>query len=131
MPQKPRKPKKPKKTYDWFFTDDKETKVVCFASNVSNCTVKARLLEADRSNFHDAELQSATREINDILDRIERNSKDVSRHLCFIDVRNRFMLVWSNEAEGISKDNDPEVARFLKIKDSPDETRIARRKDRT
>ena len=125
--RKPR-PKPSPKTYD-YFVDPKKDVVTCFASNVSKCTVKARLLEGGRSDFHDAELQNATQEINEVLDRIERDNKDVSRHLGFIDFQNRFMLVWSRHGETVSSaDTNGEIARALKIKGSTGVKRPAHRK---
>jgi hypothetical protein len=111
---KPRPKPKPKK-HDYLI-DDKDV-VYCFESNVSRCTVKARLWEGRRSDFHDAELQNATAEIHKILDRVERDNEDSSRHLCFIDFQSRLMLVWTRHDGVISSaDTDAEIAKGLKIK---------------
>jgi len=125
------KPKPTPKTYDYFI-DEKKDSVVCFASANSMCTVKATLLEGGRSDFHDAELQNATQEINKILDRIERDNRDVSRHLSFIDFQNRLMLVWSKHSETVSRvDTDREIAKALKIKGSTAVRHASHRTHRT
>jgi hypothetical protein len=115
MPQRP-KPKPKPKQYDYII-DDKEEKVTCYVSDVSNCTVKAALWEAGRSDFHDAELQNATAEINKILNRVDRDNEDSSRHLCLINVQGRLMLVWTQHGDFVSNaDSDRDIAKALKIK---------------
>jgi hypothetical protein len=109
------KPKPKPKQYDYFFPSP--TKVVCFASNVSRCTVAAALLEAEDSEFHDVDLRNATAEINSILSRVEQRNADRARHLCFIDVEGRLMLVWTHPGEAIGGADDArDIAKALKIK---------------
>ena len=77
QPKKPKKPKPPKppKTYDW--TMNSEGKVHCFLSSRDKCFT-TDLFEAARSDFHDGELQKATKEINGILDKVKRSNRDPS-----------------------------------------------------
>jgi hypothetical protein len=112
-----RKPKpKPKPTkYDYFF--DSTNKCWCFASNVSRCTVAAALLAGAASDFHDADLQDATLQINKILDRVGRENEDRSRHLSFIEVDGRLMLVWTHHGGATSGlDDARDIAKAFKIK---------------
>ena len=89
-------------------------KPVCFESNVSKCTVKAKLWEAGVSNPHDAVLQAATREINEIIEQLDRGNSDRSRHLSFIQVEGQRMLVWMSHGEPMASDDD-DIAKALKI----------------
>lgn len=110
------KPKPKPKTYDYSI-DPKSTWAFCFASALSRCTV-ARLWEGDRANFHDAELQNATAEINTILDRVARKDPDKSRHLAFITFQSRLMLIRAHHDQILTNDDDDrEVAKALKIRD--------------
>ena len=90
-------------------------KLLCFTASIQKCYVTP-LVEAGRSDFHDAELQNATEEINRILDRVERDNEDDSRHLCFIQHQNRFMLVWSEHDEVVSSEETNKMAKALKIR---------------
>jgi hypothetical protein len=93
----------------------------CFPDPAGTCIVfapKKGLLEGELSDFHDAELQHATKQINEILDRVARANPDPSRDLHFINVQGRLMLVWAEHEEVLSDDEDAvEVAKALRIKD--------------
>jgi hypothetical protein len=105
----------PKKR-DYFF-DPAGKKVTCFAADVSRCTVSPRLWEAARSNFHDAELQRATDEINEILEVLQQRNKESARHLSFIDVQGRLMLVWTRSGGIVTSASAyDEIVKALKIK---------------
>jgi hypothetical protein len=111
---KPKPKPKPKKR-SWVYRPGTDH-VVCYPSSIGDCLV-IRLWEGRRSDFHDAELQNATAEINQILDRVERDNKDSSRNLSFINFESRLMLVWTHPGEVISSDDaDGEIAKGLKIK---------------
>jgi hypothetical protein len=116
MPQrKPPKPKPAPKTYDYMLVP-KTGKAFCFASKNDNCVV-AMLQDAGRSDFHDAELQNATAEINRILDSVARNDTDSSRHLAFVTFQGRLMLVRAHHDQVLTNANDDrEVAGALKVK---------------
>ena len=112
---KPKPKPKPKK-YD-YMVSPKSPVAICFASTVSKCTV-ARLWAGDRTDFHDAELQNATQEINAILDKIARQDTDPSRHLAFITFQSRLMLVRAHHDQILTtEDDDRMVAKALKIKE--------------
>jgi hypothetical protein len=113
----PQKPKpKPQPSRYWIFDPWDKTRIKCLKSTIRDCHVVG-LWQGDRSDFHDAELQNATEEINKILDRVERDNEDVSRHLCLIKFQSRLMLVWSHHGEVVSShDADRDIAKALKIK---------------
>ena len=128
MARRPKHPKpKPTPTYDYSIEKDV---VTCFSSKEDKCTVKARLLEADESHFHDAALQRATQEINDILDGIGGGNRDRSRHLSFIDVQNRLMLVWSLHSEAVSRADTEAVGQALGLTEQPLEGHTSSRVER-
>lgn len=131
MPQKRQpRPKPPAPTYDYSISE--HDVVICFKSSENKCTVKARLLEAAHSEFHDEVLQHATQEINEILDTLERNNRDASRHLSFIDFQNRSMLVWSKPSAGVSREDDEdEIAKALRLTRSSDVSHHARKRRRS
>jgi hypothetical protein len=112
---KPKPKPKPPPKRSWVFHPGTKH-VYCYKSTANDCTVVG-LWQADRSDFHDAELQNATEEINEILDRVERDNEDSSRHLGFINFQGQLMLVWSHHGEVISSaDDDRHIAKALKIK---------------
>jgi hypothetical protein len=108
-----RKPKPPK--YHWFWlTEGKE--IACFQDERNTCIV-TKLWEPELSDFHDAELQHATKQINEILDRVARANPDPSRDLHFINVQGRLMLVWARHADVVTDDSDEdEILNELKIR---------------
>jgi hypothetical protein len=115
MPQKT-KPKPPPKTRNWKIVSSPKTRIVCYVDPADKCNV-AGLWQGGTSDFHDAVLQSATAEINKILDRVERGNHDSSRHLCFINFQSRLMLVWTQHGGIVSSaDDDGKIAKALKIK---------------
>jgi hypothetical protein len=75
------------------------------------------LWEADElTDFHDAELARATREINAIVDRIQKNNKDPERNLSFIQFKNRHLLVWATYGAVTPYDDDATIIKALKLK---------------
>ena len=107
------KPKPPKRS--WYIKPGTDH-LICYKHANDDCHV-SELWLGGRSDFHDAELQNATEEINKILDRVERDNEDSLRHLCFINVHGRLMLVWSHDGEDVSSDDtDGEIAKALNIK---------------
>jgi hypothetical protein len=107
---------KPQPKRSWVYRPDTKH-VVCYKSSAADCAVIDKLWEAGRSDFHDAELQNATAEINKILNRVDRDNEDSSRHLCLINVQGRLMLVWTQHGNFVSSaDVERDIARALKIK---------------
>ena len=55
----------------------------CCESKHNTCNV-AKLWEGVATPFHDAVLKQATKEINAIIDRVDRSNPDKARHLSFV-----------------------------------------------
>jgi hypothetical protein len=111
---KPKPPKpKPEPKYSWIL-DPKG--VTCFADPKGGQTIM-RLWEAEElTGFHDAELAKATREINSILSRIDKNNKDPERKLSFIEFQNRHLLVWSRYDVVSPYDDEATIVKALRLK---------------
>lgn len=94
-----------KKTYGWA-TDPASLKVKCFKSS-ADTQIMGRLVSAERlSSFHDAELARCTEEINKILERAERQHKNLNEELAFLRVPGGLFLAWTENA--ISSEDDAE-----------------------
>lgn len=107
---------KPQPSRYWIPDPWDKTKIKCLKSSINDCTVTG-LWQADRSDFHDADLQNATKQINKILARIERDNRDGSRHPRLIKFQNRLMLVWVQRGHLVtSQDDDAEIAKALRIR---------------
>lgn len=117
-PRKPKKPKDPKKsTRTWqMFTEKGKTKVWCFADPQDNCSISPLWETTRPSEFHDSDLAKATKEINAIINRIDRSNKDKERELCFIKVQDRLMLVWAFHGVVKPSDEGAIIARALNLK---------------
>ena len=108
MPTKPKpKPKPtptPTPTYSWIMNPQG---VTCFTSPAANCTVLTEgLWEVETvSPFHDEALQSATKEINTILEEVQKSKPDKDLYLSFVAFQNRPFLVWTR-ADALTPDND-------------------------
>jgi hypothetical protein len=90
--------------------------LICYKNSKDDCAVSG-LWQAGQSEFHDAELQTATEEINKILDRVDRDNEDAERRLSLIQFRNRWMLVWIHSEKTVTGENpEHEVAKALKVK---------------
>ena len=103
---KPKPPTPKPKKYTWVLGPGG---VNCYESTKGGQTV-SRLWEADESSFHDAQLAGATRQINSILERLEKGNEDPERRLSFIEVESQPFLVWSRY-EAIGPDGDPDTIR--------------------
>lgn len=103
----------PIRDYIW---EQHEDKIYCFRSTNSRCVV-FNLAEAGRSEFHNVELQTATRQINGILNRVNKANPDLTRDLALIDVKGRLMLVWTHQRELVGgEDDDRKVAKAFRLK---------------
>jgi hypothetical protein len=93
----------------------KNNHVTC-AKGAGGQTV-VRLLEAETlTDFHDADLARATKEINAIVDKIEKNNKDPNRKVSLIEFRGRHLMVWASYGAVTPYDDDTEIIKALKLK---------------
>src|SRR5262245_20440687 len=106
-------PEEQEQKFSWFYKDDK---MHCCASETSTCTVSKLWQVRQLTTFHDVELQQATKEINDILEGVRKGNRKKDRKLCFIQVRDRHFLVWSNEGLVGPYDDDRTVRKMLRLK---------------
>jgi len=114
-PQKPKPQPTPPPKRSWYI-HPRTKKLHCYKHDNNDCAVVG-LWQAAASELHDAELQSATDEINKILDRVEQDNEDSARRLSFIKFRRRWMLVWIHEAESITSENpEDQIAKALKLR---------------
>jgi hypothetical protein len=112
MAKKKPKPPKPEPKYSWTRTGDK---VTCSKGKGGQTVIK--LWEAEEyTAFHDTELAQATREINAILSKLERNNKDRERTPSFIEFQNRHFLVWATYGAVGPDDDDATIIKALKLK---------------
>jgi hypothetical protein len=107
----PRKPK-PVQKYSWTRKGDK---VHCFKG--SGGQTVCCLWEADElTSFHDAELAQATRQINAILSRLEKDNTNRERTLSFVEFQNRHFLVWASYGVVGPSDDDETIIKSLRLK---------------
>jgi hypothetical protein len=107
------KPKPKPKTYSWVLSPDG---MYCYVTTESYQTLTNLWETTELTAFHDAELAGATKEINAILGKLEKNNKDSKRKLSFIRFRNQHFLVWAKYgAVGLS-DDDRTITKGLKLK---------------
>jgi hypothetical protein len=71
------------------------------------------------SEFHDAELARATREINAIVEKIEAENKDRDRKLSLIEYQGRHLMVWATYGTVTPYDDDETIIKALKLRDTP------------
>jgi hypothetical protein len=77
----------------------------------------AKLWEAEElTDFHDADLARATKEINALLSKLERNNLKSDRKLSLIEFQNRLFLVWANYGLIGPHGDEKTVTRALKLK---------------
>jgi hypothetical protein len=100
------------KKYSWVM---KGKKVKCFKGNGS-CTVTALWETEGLTVFHDAQLASATKEINAIVEKIQKNNQDSKRTLSAIEYQGRHFLVWSTCGDVTPDDDDATIIKALKLK---------------
>ncbi len=106
------KPKPPEPKYSWV---RKDKTVSCFKGSGGQTVIK--LWEAaELSSFHDAELARATKEINAILSKLEKNNKDPDRGPSFIEFQNRHFLVWASYDVVGPDDDEKTIIKALRLK---------------
>ena len=103
---------KEKKKYKWTASGGK---VNCCTSETSSCTVSKLWEPLQLTSHHDAQLQQATREINEILDGVKKRNRYPARELCFIQIRDRHFLVWSHHDLVGPDDDDETVRKMLRL----------------
>jgi hypothetical protein len=107
------KKKGPTLTYSWTLDP---TGMICFASPDSYQTVTNLWESTELTDFHDAELAKATKEINAILGGIEKSNKDPGRKLSFIRFKNQRLLVWAGYGAVGPDDDHKTIVKALKLK---------------
>ena len=89
----------------------------CWCAKGTGHQTVVNLWEADElSTFHDAELASATKQINTIIEKIQKNNKDPKRTLSLIQFQNRHFLVWATYGAITPYDEDDTIIKALKLK---------------
>lgn len=100
------------KQYNWVMEGKH---VTCAAGPGSQDLVS--LWEAEElTEFHDAELARATKAVNAILEKIQKNDQDPSRTLSFIEFQSRHLLVWATYGAITPYDDDSAIIKALKLK---------------
>lgn len=102
-----------KKKYSWSWKDGKMN---CCTSETSTCNVSKLWEVAGLTQFHDAELQKATKEINAILDGVSKANRDRGRHLSFVQIEDRHLLAWITEGIVGPDDDDRAIHKALRLK---------------
>ncbi len=99
-------------TYSWV---KKGTKVNCF-KGTGTCHVATLWETEELTAFHDADLAGATKKINAILEKIQKNNRDSKRALSFIQFQNRHFLVWSTCGGVTPYDEEATIIKALGLK---------------
>ena len=118
-----------KKSYAWSY-DEKTSKMNCCESKTSSCNVSKLWEVVSITEFHDVELQEATREINGILDGLQRANRDPSRDLHLVQIEERHLLAWvHSDLVGPDSGSD-KVAKMLRLKSAAPPKGTTRRTSR-
>ena len=89
----------------------------CFTSTLHRQTLIPLWESEEATLFHDEVLKKASREINAILDKVNKDNKDKKRVLSLIEFQNRHMLVWATYDDIVTPDDDEATVRkALKLK---------------
>jgi hypothetical protein len=102
------------KKYSWSFKDGKMT---CCTSETSTCNVSKLWEVTGLTQFHDAELRQATKQIKALLDGVKRSNRDSSRDLHFVQIEGRHLLVWAHDELVGPHDDDQTISKMLRLKD--------------
>jgi hypothetical protein len=90
--------------------------MLCFVAPDSYQTLTKFWETTELSNFHDAELQQGTKEINEILSGLEKANQDPKRKLSLVRFHNRHFLVWARYGAIGQWDDEKTVVNALKLK---------------
>ena len=71
------------------------------------------------SAFHDAEIQQATKEINAIIEEVERGNRDKARELRLVQIHDRHLLAWVYSDLVSSGTDQATVAKMLRLPKAP------------
>jgi hypothetical protein len=93
----------------------KGKKCVC-AKGAGGQTVLNLWETEELTDFHDAELAQATKEINAIVEKIQKNNRDPNRTVSLIEFKNRHLLVWASYGHVTPFDDDEIIIKALKLK---------------
>ena len=99
-------------TYNWV---KKGNRVTC-AKGAGGQTVGNLWEAAELTEFHDAGLARATREINAIVEKIEAGNQDPNRKLSLIEYQGRHLMVWATYGAVTPYDDDETIIKALKLK---------------
>lgn len=109
---KPKPKPKPKPKYSWIMSGNY---VYCYKGWGGQDV--AKLWEAEElTEFHDADLARATKEINAILSKVEKSNRRSERKLSLIEFQNRHLLVWARYGVVGQDDDDETIRKALKLK---------------
>jgi hypothetical protein len=98
--------------YNWI---KKGNRVTC-AKGAGGQTVVGLWEASELTDFHDAELARATREINVIVGKIEAGNKDPNRKLSLIEYKGRHLMVWATYGAVTPYDDDETIIKALKLR---------------
>jgi hypothetical protein len=100
--------------YTWIYSP--EYGVLCYPYSKAEQTLTNLWEVGALTEFHDAELAKATKEINTILSGVEKRNKNPQRKLSFILFQNRHLLVWAGYGAVGPNDDEKTLAEALKLK---------------
>jgi len=102
--------------HDHQYVIDPDRKHVSCAKGPGAQTVIGLWESEELTEFHDANLARATKEINAIFERIVKNNKDQKRTLSFIEFQGRHLLIWATYGAVTPYDDDDTIIKALKLK---------------
>ena len=89
----------------------------CYRSSSGGQHVVSLWEPEEKSIFHDEVLMKASKEINAILGKVDKDNQDKKRVLSWIEYQNRHLLVWVTYDDFVGRDDDPDTVRkALKLK---------------
>jgi len=101
------------KTYTWLLNPHG---MYCYDDIDSFQTVTRLWETTELTEFHDAELKQATKEINGIFSALEKSNKDPERNLSFILFQDQLFLVWAKYGAVGSFEDEKTIFKELKLK---------------
>jgi hypothetical protein len=94
--------------------DPHDNVIVCYKSKSDRAEV-ARLIEArELTSVHDADLAQATKKINAVLDKLQRNNNDRNRGPALLDIGDGFFLAWVEQGVG-PEDEEEDIEEALRL----------------
>lgn|SRR5262249_17180892 len=105
-----------RKPHDHQYVIDPDRKHVTCAKGRGGQSVVGLWEAEELTDFHDADLARATKEINAIFDKIEKNNKNPERTLSLIEFQGRHLMVWANYGAVTPYDDDDTIIKALKLK---------------